>query len=93
MVKPPYGTLAAINPRMVVISVTNFGQTGPYRHYAATDLALYAMGGWMYNQARRPDGAPSEAPRNRPAAAPVAAGAPEAAEAEGPPPEEDDVPF
>jgi single-strand DNA-binding protein len=41
----------------------------------------------------RPDGAPSEAARSRPVAAPVAAGAPEAAEPDGPPPEEDDVPF
>jgi single-strand DNA-binding protein len=37
-------------------------------------------------------GAPSEAPRSRPATAPAAA-APEAPEAEAAPPEEDDVPF
>jgi single-strand DNA-binding protein len=38
-------------------------------------------------------GAPSEAPRSRPASAPSAAAASAPAEPDGPPPEEDDVPF
>jgi len=38
-------------------------------------------------------GAPSEAPRSRPASAPAAATASAPAEPDGPPPEEDDVPF
>lgn len=35
------------NPHLVVTSVTNFGQTGPYSGYSATDLTLHAMGGVM----------------------------------------------
>jgi CoA:oxalate CoA-transferase len=43
-----YETLAAINPRLVVTSISNFGQTGPYRDYRATEIVADAMGGWMY---------------------------------------------
>ena len=42
-----YDELRAANPRVVVTSVTNFGQDGPYRDWEATDLTLYAMGGSM----------------------------------------------
>jgi crotonobetainyl-CoA:carnitine CoA-transferase CaiB-like acyl-CoA transferase len=35
------------NPNVVVTSVTNFGQTGPYAAYRATDLVVHAMGGVM----------------------------------------------
>ena len=35
----------ASNPRLVVISITDFGQTGPYRDWVATDWVLLAMGG------------------------------------------------
>ena len=34
-------------PNLVVSSVTNFGQKGPYAAYGATDLVLHAMGGVM----------------------------------------------
>ena len=40
-----YKTLAAANPRIVVTSISNFGQDGPYRDWQGTDLTLYAMGG------------------------------------------------
>lgn len=43
-----YETLAVINPRLVVTSISNFGQTGPYRDYRATEIVADAMGGWMY---------------------------------------------
>jgi crotonobetainyl-CoA:carnitine CoA-transferase CaiB-like acyl-CoA transferase len=33
------------NPRLVVLSITDFGQTGPYRDWVATDWTLLAMGG------------------------------------------------
>src|SRR5262245_48939648 len=36
--------LSAWNPRLVMTSISNFGQFGPYRDYKATDLILYAMG-------------------------------------------------
>lgn len=35
------------NPKLVVTSITNFGQTGPYAHYEASDLTLQAMSGIM----------------------------------------------
>ena len=35
------------NPRLVLVSITNFGQTGPYAKYKASDLVLQAMSGIM----------------------------------------------
>jgi crotonobetainyl-CoA:carnitine CoA-transferase CaiB-like acyl-CoA transferase len=43
-----YATLAAINAGVIVVSITGFGQTGPYRKYVATDIVASAMGGHMY---------------------------------------------
>lgn len=43
-----YETLRAHNPRLVVASVSNFGQTGPWRDYRATEIVEYALGGLMY---------------------------------------------
>ncbi|MBI4300786.1 MAG: CoA transferase, partial [Chloroflexi bacterium] len=40
-----YETLREINPRLVMTSISNFGQTGPYRDYKATNLTLAAWGG------------------------------------------------
>ncbi len=42
-----YETLREANPRLVLTSISNFGQDGPYRDWAGTDLTLYAMGGPM----------------------------------------------
>jgi crotonobetainyl-CoA:carnitine CoA-transferase CaiB-like acyl-CoA transferase len=36
------------NPRLVVTSVSGFGQSGPYRDYLAPDIVGLAMGGLMY---------------------------------------------
>ena len=33
---------------MVMTSISNFGQTGPYRDYKATEIVEYALGGLMY---------------------------------------------
>ncbi len=41
-----FDRLAALNPRLVVLSITPFGCTGPYRDYAAADLNLIHAGGW-----------------------------------------------
>ncbi len=43
-----FETLHARNPGLVVVSITNFGQTGPYRDMVATDIVGAAMGGQMY---------------------------------------------
>ena len=37
------------HPNVVVTSITPFGQTGPYRDYAATDIVAVAMSGLMYH--------------------------------------------
>jgi crotonobetainyl-CoA:carnitine CoA-transferase CaiB-like acyl-CoA transferase len=42
-----YATLAEINPRLVMCSISAYGQEGPYRDWPAFDLALQAMGGAM----------------------------------------------
>ena len=40
-------TLRRLNPRLIVCSISAFGQEGPYREWPAFDLALQAMGGGM----------------------------------------------
>ncbi len=44
-----YDTLRAVNPRLIMTSISNYGQTGPYRDWEATELTTYAMGGAMIN--------------------------------------------
>ena len=34
------------NPAIIISSVTNFGQTGPYSHYKGGELVLDALSGW-----------------------------------------------
>jgi crotonobetainyl-CoA:carnitine CoA-transferase CaiB-like acyl-CoA transferase len=43
-----YATLERANPGIVVVSITPFGQSGPYADYVATDIVGAAMGGLMY---------------------------------------------
>ncbi|MCH7606029.1 MAG: CoA transferase [Chloroflexi bacterium] len=43
-----YSTLRELNPSLVMVSISNFGQTGPYRDYRATEIVEYALGGLMY---------------------------------------------
>ena len=43
-----YQELKKINPRLVMTSITPFGQTGPYRDYKAHELNLYHTGGEGY---------------------------------------------
>jgi crotonobetainyl-CoA:carnitine CoA-transferase CaiB-like acyl-CoA transferase len=43
-----YDALAAINPALIVVSVTPYGQDGPYAHYFASDLNGMGMAGFMY---------------------------------------------
>ena len=43
-----YEDLAEMNPGVVLVSVTPFGQTGPWRDYQATELVEYAASGQSY---------------------------------------------
>lgn len=43
-----YAGLSRINPRVILTSISAFGQSGPYRDYKATDLVGMAMSGLMY---------------------------------------------
>ncbi|MBE0479825.1 MAG: CoA transferase [Dehalococcoidia bacterium] len=44
-----YQALKEINPDLVMVSISNFGQTGPYRDFKAAEIVEYAMGGEMYS--------------------------------------------
>jgi len=43
-----YEALKAVNPSIVLVSVTPFGQDGPYADYRANNLIAFAMGGQMF---------------------------------------------
>ncbi len=43
-----YQTLKEINPGLVMVSISNFGQTGPYRDCKATDLTVWGLSGILY---------------------------------------------
>ncbi len=45
-----YKVLESINPKLVMTSISNFGQTGPYRDYKATELVSFAMGLHMFHE-------------------------------------------
>ena len=55
-----YATLARANPRLVMASISAFGQTGPYSQFEAEDLVGVAMGGLLY-LGGYPDAAPIRA--------------------------------
>jgi crotonobetainyl-CoA:carnitine CoA-transferase CaiB-like acyl-CoA transferase len=42
-----HAALAAVNPGLILCSISAYGQDGPYRDWPAFDLALQAMGGAM----------------------------------------------
>ena len=42
-----YDTLSSVNPAVVMTSISNYGQTGPYRDWKASEINLYATGGLM----------------------------------------------
>jgi crotonobetainyl-CoA:carnitine CoA-transferase CaiB-like acyl-CoA transferase len=52
-----YSELSRINPRIIMTSITPFGQNGPYRDYKSSDLMCSAMSGFMYLNGE-PDRAP-----------------------------------
>jgi crotonobetainyl-CoA:carnitine CoA-transferase CaiB-like acyl-CoA transferase len=44
-----YEQLRIANPDILMTSISNFGQSGPYRNWRAQNLTLYGMGGEMYS--------------------------------------------
>ncbi len=43
-----YQDLNQINSKVIMTSITPFGQNGPYKDYKASDLVVLAMGGYLY---------------------------------------------
>ena len=43
-----YSSLSKLNPRLIMASITPFGQTGPYSGYKSSDIIASAMGGQLY---------------------------------------------
>ena len=43
-----YDMLEKINPALIMVSITDFGQNGPYRDFRGGRLASYALSGYMY---------------------------------------------
>jgi crotonobetainyl-CoA:carnitine CoA-transferase CaiB-like acyl-CoA transferase len=56
-----YDALRAINPALVLTSITGFGQSGPYRNFRAPNIVAFAMGGLM-NLCGHPGRAPLMGP-------------------------------
>jgi crotonobetainyl-CoA:carnitine CoA-transferase CaiB-like acyl-CoA transferase len=54
-----YQNLSAVNPGIVYLSITGFGQEGPYAHRPATDSVCQAMSGLMHVSGE-PDGEPTK---------------------------------
>jgi crotonobetainyl-CoA:carnitine CoA-transferase CaiB-like acyl-CoA transferase len=53
-----YATLAADHPALVMISITPFGQTGPYSDWLGTDLNAFHLSGASSRYCGRPGEAP-----------------------------------
>jgi crotonobetainyl-CoA:carnitine CoA-transferase CaiB-like acyl-CoA transferase len=51
-----FAQLARVNPEVILISITPFGQSGPHRDYQSSDIVAWAMGGEMapHGDADRP---------------------------------------
>jgi crotonobetainyl-CoA:carnitine CoA-transferase CaiB-like acyl-CoA transferase len=44
-----YEQLKALQPSLIMVSITPFGQTGPYRDYKSSDLVALALGGPLWS--------------------------------------------
>lgn len=47
-----YESLKAINPEIIYVSMSGYGEDGPYVNYPGQDMLLQAMSGAMYNVGR-----------------------------------------
>lgn len=54
-----YATLSAINPRLIYVSMSGYGEDGPYRNFPGQDLLLQGMSGAMMSTGA--EGAPPSA--------------------------------
>jgi crotonobetainyl-CoA:carnitine CoA-transferase CaiB-like acyl-CoA transferase len=61
-----FDALHAINPKLIVTSVSPFGQSGPYRDWKGTDLIEWAMSLSGYNTPTMVDDAEKENPLRAP---------------------------
>jgi benzylsuccinate CoA-transferase BbsE subunit len=43
-----YAELTKVNPKIILTSITPFGQSGPKAHYKGSDLAVWASSGGLY---------------------------------------------
>ena len=43
-----YSALSQVNPKVVMTSISSFGQRGPYKDYKASEIVLWALSGMMY---------------------------------------------
>ena len=43
-----YEALTEVNPKLIMASISYFGQTGPYRNWNGTEIVAQAMGGLMH---------------------------------------------
>jgi len=55
-----YAAVSRLNPQLVMISITPFGQTGPYRDWKGYDLNAYHLSGASSRYCGRPGEAPLE---------------------------------
>jgi crotonobetainyl-CoA:carnitine CoA-transferase CaiB-like acyl-CoA transferase len=53
-----YEALRAENPKAILLSISYFGQQGPYANYKGDDLIAQAMGGFLYAVTGRADRPP-----------------------------------
>ena len=53
-----YEALRSQNPKAILLSISYFGQHGPYANYKGNDLIAQAMGGFLYAVTGKADGPP-----------------------------------
>lgn len=53
-----YDALRTANPKAILLSISCFGQDGPYAGYQGDDLIAQAMGGFLYAVTGKADGPP-----------------------------------